>query len=86
MGKINLNGLYNDAVNAKIAALRAKAEDFVEKEAIPSLVDAAKNGEFSYIVQVPSGLLVENVMEIIAEQVEYKNLTRDCRRLKYFWG
>lgn len=86
MEKINLNGLYKDAVNARIAALREKAEIFVEKEAIPTLVEAAKNGDFSQIIQVPSGLLVENVVEIIAERVEYKNLTQDCRRLKYFWG
>jgi hypothetical protein len=86
MEKINLNGLYKDAVNARIAALREKAEIFVEKEAIPALVDAAKNGDFSHTIQVPSGLVVENVIEIIAEQVEYKNLTRDCRRLNYFWG
>ena len=86
MEKINLNGLYNDARDAKIAALRAKAESFVEKEVIPVLVDAAKNGESSQTIQVPSDLIVENVVEIIAERVEYKNLSRDCRRLKYFWG
>ena len=46
MEKINLNGLYHDAVNAKIAALREKAENFVEKEAIPFLVEAAKMENF----------------------------------------
>lgn len=86
MEKINLNGLYKEALDARIAALREKAEIFVEKEAVPALVEAAKNGDFSQTIQVPSGLVVENVVEIIAERVEYKNLTRDCRRLKYFWG
>lgn len=86
MEKINLNSLYNNAHDARIAALRAKAEIFVEKEAVPALVDAAKDGEFSQIIYVPSGLIMENVIEMIAERVEYKNLTRDCRRLKYFWG
>jgi hypothetical protein len=86
MEKINLNGLYKDAVNARIAAAREKALTFVENEAIPAMVETAKNAEFSLTIQVPTGLIVENVIEIIAERVEYKNLTRDCRRLNYFWG
>lgn len=86
MEKINLNVLYNNAHDARIAALRAKAETFVEKEAIPVLVNAAKDGEFSQVIRVPSDLIVENVIEMISERVEYKTLTRDCHRLKYFWG
>ena len=86
MGKINLIDLYDDAVNARIAALREKTENFVEKEAIPALVEAAKNGEFSQTIQVPPGLVVEDVMEMIIERVEYKKLTRSYRHLKYFWG
>jgi hypothetical protein len=86
MEKIKLFEMYDETRKARIAAAREKAKDFVENEAIPAMIDAAKNMECSLTIQVPTGLIVENVIEIIAERVEYKNLTRDCRRLKYFWG
>lgn len=86
MEKIKLFELYNEAREARVAAARANALTFVEKEAIPAMIEAAKNMEISLTIHVPSGLLVEYVTELISEKVEYKTLIRDCRNLKYTWG
>lgn len=86
MEKINLSNLYKEAVAARIAAMKAKAKTFVETEAIPALVAAAKNCDFSLNLHVPTGIMVEDVAELIAEQIEYKTVTKEGRYLKYYWG
>lgn len=85
MEKINLFELCDEARKARVAAARAKALTFVEEEIIPAMIEAAKNMEFSLIVHVPSGLLVDDVMELISERVEYKTVNRDSRNLRYVW-
>ena len=86
MKKINLIKLYSDSMAERIAAMRAKAVVFVENDAIPLLISAAKNCDFTLTIHVPTGLAVEHVAELIAEQVEYKTVTKEGRCLKYFWG
>ena len=86
MKKINLIKLYSDSMAERIAAMRAKATIFVETDAIPLRISAAKNCDFALSVHVPDGLAIECVAELIAEQVEYKTVTKEGRCLKYFWG
>lgn len=85
MEKINLFELYEETRKARVAAAKERALTFVENEVIPAMVEAAKNMEFSMVIHVPSGLLVDDVMELISERVEYKTLNRDCRNLRYVW-
>ena len=85
MKKINLFELCEETRKARAAAAKARALTFVEDEVIPAMVEAAKNMEFSMVVHVPSGLLIEDVVELISERVEYKTLNRDTRNLRYVW-
>lgn len=86
MEKINLNKLYKEAVAARIAAEKTKAEFFVEKEMIPELVEAAKNGESRKILYIPGELKIAFVLEAIKEKVEYTEVKQDDRMLAFYWG
>ena len=86
MEKINLNKLYNEAVAARIAAEKNKADLFVEKVMIPELIETAENGENHKIFYIPGGLKIAFVLEAINEKVEYTEVKQDEKSLAFYWG
>lgn len=86
MEKINLNKLYKEAVAARIAAEKTKANFFVEREMVPELVEAAKKGENHKVFYIPGELKIAFVLEAIEEKVEYIEVKQDERALAFYWG
>lgn len=85
MEKINLNKLYKEAVAARIAAEKTKAEFFAERKMIPELVEAAKNGESHKVFYIPGELKIAFVLEAIKEKVEYTEVEQDEHVLAFYW-
>lgn len=86
MEKINLNKLYNEAVSARIAAEKSKADLFVENVMIPELIEAAENCENCKIFYIPGGLKIAFILEAIKEKVEYTEVKQDENALAFYWG
>ena len=84
MEKINLNAIATRARLEYIRVEKEKAQNCVEKQLIPLLLETAEQGRFFADIRIPADQNIELVMEILAESVECQ-ISRNCRMLNIIW-
>lgn len=83
--KQNLIAIANEAQKRMYLEAKIRATSFVEKRAVPQLIEAAEAGNRSLRLHVPEGMFVTDVKDGILERVECSSIDVKGRYISVCW-